>query len=142
MANANAIVEKLKDAGLRHGEKAGVAIASMAFLVCVGLAASKPTIDTSPEQIKKASQQSESNLNRPEKRETIIEKLAEKGIKDSDFAKVVEEQVKTALVPDNYKTAREWVTPEPGAGLIRDTPDPDRGHRALCLPRTGGLARL
>ena len=64
MANANAIVEKLKDVGLRHGEKAGVAIASMVFLVCVGLAANKKTIDTSPEQIKKASQASESNLDR------------------------------------------------------------------------------
>ena len=84
------------------------------------MAATKKTIDTSPDQIKKAAQQSESNLSRPEKRETIIERLAEKGIKDSDFAKVVEEQVKTALVPDNYKAAREWVTPEPGAGLIRE----------------------
>ena len=70
MANANAIVEKLKELGLRHGEKAGVAIASMAFFVCVGMAANKKTIDTTPEQIKKAAQQSESNLNRPEKRET------------------------------------------------------------------------
>ena len=26
------------------------------------------------------------------------------------------------LVADNYKPEREWVTPEPGAGLIRDTP--------------------
>jgi hypothetical protein len=54
MANANAIGEMLKDLGLRHGEKAGVAIASMAFFMCVGLAANKPTITTTPEQIKKA----------------------------------------------------------------------------------------
>ena len=32
MANANAIVEKLKDVGLRHGEKAGVAVASAVVL--------------------------------------------------------------------------------------------------------------
>ena len=38
MANANAIVEKLADVGLRHGEKAGVAIAMMVFLVCIGMA--------------------------------------------------------------------------------------------------------
>ena len=48
MANANAIVEKLKDVGLRHGEKAGVAIASTLFFVCIGLAAKKETIDTTP----------------------------------------------------------------------------------------------
>ena len=119
MANANAIVEQLKELGLRHGEKAGVAIASMVFLVCVGMAATQKSIDTSPDQVKKAAELSQSNLTRTEKRETIIDKLAEKGIKDSDFAKVVDEQVKTALVSDNYKAAREWVTPEPGAGLIR-----------------------
>ena len=92
MPNANAIGEKLKDLGLRHGEKAGVAIASMAFFVCVGLAANKPTIDTTPERIKQAAQRSDSNLNRQEKRESIVEKLAEKGIKDTDFANVVEKQ--------------------------------------------------
>ncbi len=139
MANANAIGEKLKDLGLRHGEKLGVAIASMIFFVCVGMAATKPTIATSPEQIKKAAQQSESNLNRPEKRETILERLAEKGIKDSDFAKVVEEQVKTALVPDNYKAAREWVTPEPGAGLIRDMPTLIAVTELYAYPGRGGL---
>ena len=139
MANANAIVEQLKELGLRHGEKAGVAIASMAFFVCVGMAANQKTIDTTPEQIKKAAQQSESNLNRPEKRETIIEKLAEKGIKDSDFAKVVDEQVKTALVADNYKAAREWVTPEPGAGLIRDTPTLIAVTELYAYPGRGGL---
>ena len=26
------------------------------------------------------------------------------------------------LVADNYTPEREWVSPEPGAGLIRDTP--------------------
>ena len=139
MANANAIVEKLKDLGLRHGEKAGVAIASMVFFVCVGMAAIKPTIDTTPEQIKKATQASDSNLNRPEDRETIVKRLEEKGIKDSDFAKVVDDQVKTALVADDYKTAREWVSPEPGAGLIRDTPVLITATELYAYPGRGGL---
>ena len=56
MANANAIVEKLKDVGLRHGEKAGVAIASTLFFVCIGLAAKKETINTTPEKVKAATQ--------------------------------------------------------------------------------------
>jgi hypothetical protein len=139
MANANAIVEQLKELGLRHGEKAGVAIASMVFLVCVGMAATQKSIDTSPDQVKKAAELSQSNLTRTEKRETIIDKLAEKGIKDSDFAKVVDEQVKTALVSDNYKAAREWVTPEPGAGLIRDQPILITVTELYAYPGRGGI---
>jgi hypothetical protein len=139
MPNANAIGEKLKDLGLRHGEKAGVALASMVFFVCVGAAANKPTIDTTPENIKKSAQASDSNLNRPEKRESILEKLAEKGIKDTEFAKAIDEQVKTALVADNYKAAREWVTPEPGAGLIRDTPVLIAVSELYAYPGRGGL---
>ena len=139
MPNANAIVEQLKELGLRHGEKAGVAIASMAFFVCVGMAANQQTIDTSPDQIKKAAQQSQSNLSRQEKRETIIERLAAKGIKDSDFAEVVEKQVKTALAPNDYKAARELVTPEPGAGLIRDTPTLIAVTELYAYPGRGGI---
>ena len=139
MANANAIVEQLKELGLRHGEKAAVAIASMVFLVCVGMAATQKSIETTPDQVKKAAQLSESNLTRTEKRETIIDKLAEKGIKDSDFAKVVDEQVKTTLVADNYKAAREWVTPEPGAGLIRDTPTLIAVTELYAYPGRGGI---
>lgn len=139
MANANAIVEQLKELGLRHGEKAGVAIASMVFLVCVGMAATQKSIETSPDQVKKAAEQSQSNLTRTEKRETIIDKLAEKGIKDSDFAKVVDEQVKTELVADNYKVAREWVTSEPGAGVIRDTPVLIAVTELYAYPGRGGI---
>ena len=35
MANANAMLEKLKDVGLRHGEKLGVAVASAVFVICI-----------------------------------------------------------------------------------------------------------
>ena len=139
MANANAIVEQLKELGLRHGEKAGVAIASMVFLLCVGMAATKKSIETSPDQVKKSADLSQSNLTRSEKRETIIEKLSEKGIKDSDFAKVVDEQAKSVLLADNYKAAREWVTPEPGAGLIRDTPTLIAVTELYAYPGRGGI---
>ena len=139
--NKDATVEKLKDLGLRHGEKAGVAIASTVFFVCVGMAAVMPTIDTSPDQIKQATQQSESNLNRREDRETIVKKLEEKGITDSHFAKVVDDQVKTALVSDDYKPAREWVSTEPGAGLIRETPALIAATELYAYPGRG-IARL
>ena len=67
---ANAFAEQMKGLALRHGEKVGVALASMVFLVCVGMAATRPTIDTDPEKIKKAAAASESNLNRREERES------------------------------------------------------------------------
>ena len=136
---ANAFVDQLKNLGLRHGEKAGVAIASMIFLVCVGMAATTKTIETTPDQIKKAAQDLGQESQSHEERETIIKNLEEKGIKDSNFADVVEEQVKTALVPDNYKSAREWVTPEPGAGLIRDTPVLIAPTELYAYPGRGGL---
>src|SRR5215470_12895864 len=119
---ANAFADQLKELGLRHGEKAGVALATMLFLLCVVMAGSKKTIETTPDDINKAAQASDGNLKRREERSAIIQKLEEKGIKDTSFAKEVDEQVKTALVADVFKSARDWATPEPGAGLIRDTP--------------------
>ncbi len=139
MANTNAILEKLKDVGLRHGEKAGVAVASTVFFLCIGLAAKKETITTTPEQIKSATKQSESNLGRHDDREKIIRNLEEKGIKDSNFSKVVDDQVKTALVPTEYKAVREWVSPEPGAGLIRDTPVLIAPNDLYAYPGRGGF---
>ncbi|MGO9465065.1 MAG: hypothetical protein ACLQIB_23820 [Isosphaeraceae bacterium] len=136
---ANAFADQLKDLGLRHGEKAGVAVATAVFLLCVVAAASKKTIATTPEEIRKAAQASEGNLNRPEDRTTIIQKLQDKGIKDTSFAKEVDDQVKTLLVADNYKSAREWVTPEPGAGLIRDTPKLIAPSELFAYPGRGGL---
>ena len=71
--------------------------------------------------------------------EKIIQNLEEKGIKDSNFAKVVDDQVKTALVPAEYKAAREWVSPEPGAGLIRDTPILIAPSDLYAYPGRGGF---
>jgi hypothetical protein len=136
---ANAFADQLKELGLRHGEKAGVAVATMLFLLCVTMAASKKTITTTPEEITKAAQASEGNLNRPEERTTIVQKLEEKGIKDTSFAREVDDQVKTLLVADNFKSAREWVTPEPGAGLIRDTPKLIAPSELYAYPGRGGL---
>ncbi len=136
---ANAFADQLKDLGLRHGEKVGVAVATALFLVCVVIAASKKTIATTPDEIRKAAQASDGNLNRREERTTIIQRLEEKGIKDTFFAKEVDDQVKTLLVANEYKSAREWVTPEPGAGLIRDTPKLIAPSELFAYPGRGGL---
>lgn len=140
MANANAIVEKVARLGLRHGEKAGVAIATMVFLFCVGLAVSKPTIDTSPEKVKKAAQVADQNLSRNEDREAIIKSLETQGtIKPTDFAGAVDKQIQIKLVGSDFATKREWVTPEPGAGLIRDTPKLIAPSELYAYPGRGGL---
>ncbi len=120
---ANAFADQMKELGLRHGEKAGVAVATMLFILCIVMAVSKKTITTTPEEIQKAAQASDANLKRPEQRSAIIQKLEEKGIKDTFFAKEVDEQVKTALVADNFKSAREWVTPEPGQASSATRPN-------------------
>jgi hypothetical protein len=140
MANANAIVDKLATLGLRHGEKAGVAIATMVFLVCVGMAVSKPTIDTTPELVKQAAEVSDNNLSRKEERDTIIKRLEEREkIKPTNFAGAVEEQIKVQLTGEPYKPKRDWVTPEPGAGLIRDTPKLIAPSELYAYPGRGGL---
>jgi len=136
---ANAFADQLKELGLRHGEKAGVAVATLLFFLCVAMAASKKTITTTPEEIKKAAQASEGNLTRREERATIIQRLEEKGIKDTSFSKEVDDQVKTLLVADNFKSAREWITPEPGAGLIRDMPKLIAPSELFAYPGRGGL---
>src|SRR5262245_44337602 len=140
MANANAIVEKMAGLGLRHGEKAAVGIATGLFLFCVGLAVSKPTIETTPDQVKKAAQVADTNLSRKEDRETIIQKLEDQDkITATNFANTVEEQIKVKLVSDDFKPKREWVTPEPGAGLIRDNPKLIAPSELYAYPGRGGL---
>ena len=140
MANANAIVDQMVSLGLRHGEKAGMVLASMIFFVCVGTAATQKGIQTTPDQVKKAAEQSDSNLNRREEREAILKTLEERDkITKTNFAESVEEQIKVSLVPDNYKPEREWVTPEPGAGLIRDTPKLVAVNELYAYPGRGGL---
>ncbi len=140
MANANAIVDKLANAGLRHGEKAGVAIAMMVFLVCVGIAVSQPTITTTPEQVKKAAQVADTNLSRTDDRETIIKRLEEKEkIVPTNFATTVENAINTKIDPVVFKPKRDWVSPEPGAGLIREAPKLIALSEVYAYPGRGGL---
>ena len=137
---ANAFADQMKGLALRHGEKAGVALASMVFFFCVVTAAMMPSIDTTPEQIKKAAEASDSNLNRKEEREAIVKRLEDVDkITNTHIAETVEEQTKVKLVADNYKPARELIIPEPGAGLIRDQPKLIAPTELYAYPGRGGL---
>ena len=119
---ANAAVDKLKDLGIRQGEKVVVGIATLALLLCVAKFFSKETIATTPAELKSKADQAESNLNKKPDPEAVVARIEEAGIKDPGFVKLVENQSANALKPADYRPRQEWVTPEPGAGLIRDEP--------------------
>ena len=137
---ANPTVEKLKEVGLRFGDKVAVALTSLLFVLCLGSALSKQSINITPEEVKKSAEAAESNINRPQDRDKIISSLeaGPKGIKATNFAKEVEDASKSVLVADNYKPEREWVTPEPGAGLIREKPELIAPTDLYAYPGRGG----
>jgi len=120
---ANASADKLKNLALRHGEKAVMALATVACLLLLFFAVSQPTIETTPEAINQAAQSADRNLKTHQNEEDILKKLEEAEITTPNFEKMVDDQTKNLLVADNYKVGNPWVTNEPGAGLIRDTPE-------------------
>lgn len=136
---ANAAVEKLKMFGLHHGEKLGVGLAATLLVAFVGVAVSKPVLDMQPDQLTKAADASDSNLNQKQKEEDILAKLEEGGLKTPNFLAMVENQSKNALNPDDYRAKLEWVVPEPGAGLIRDQPELIAPTELIAFPGRGGV---
>ena len=136
---ANAAVEKLKSFGLHHGEKLGVGLAATLLVAFVGVAVSKPVIELQPQQLSKAAEAAESNLRQQQKEEDILAKLEEKGLKNPGFLAMVENQSKNALKPDDYRVKLEWVTPEPGAGLIRDQPELIAPVELVAFPGRGAV---
>lgn len=120
---ANATVEKLKTLGLRHGEKAAVAAAAAVTLLLVVKGWSKPTIDVTPDQIKKSAEAAQNNLNRPQSKESIIQKLDGDQLVVVNFSKKVDEQDPAKRPKPQWAfNGPPWVQPEPGAGLIREMP--------------------
>src|SRR4051812_29426130 len=109
--------------------------------LCVFLlfsAASRETINLTPDQVKQAAQSAESNLNRNQPPEDILKRLEDEGIKNPGFETIVLEQQKNLLVADNYRPHQLWVTPEPGAGLIRDMPELIAPTELYAYPGRGG----
>ena len=137
---ANPTVEKLKEVGLRFGDKVAVALTSLLFVLCLGSALSKQSINITPDEVKKSAEAAESNINRPQDRDRIISSLeaGPKGIKATDFSRQVEDASKTVLLASNYKPEREWVNPEPGAGLIREKPELIAPTDLYAYPGRGG----
>ncbi len=136
---ANAQVEKLKALGMRHGEKAAVAIAGAVFLLLLIMAARKETIQLTPEQVAASAKSAQTNLNRNEAREDILKKLEDDWLKTPGYTKLVDDQAKTSLDAKTYLASRPWVTQEPGAGLIRDQPELIAVTELNAFPGRGGF---
>jgi hypothetical protein len=136
---ANASVDKLKDLGLRHGEKAvmGLTAALCVFFLFQG--ATRETIDLTPEQVKDAASAAESNLNRKQEPADILKLIEDAGIKNPGFTTIVEEQETNLLVADAFRPHQRWVSPEPGAGLIRDMPELIAVAELIAYPGRGGV---
>lgn len=135
---ANAAVDKLKAFGLRQGEKFVVGIAATVFVVALGVLATSATIPTTPDELQKKAESANSNLSRKQEPDAILTKIQEAGIVDPGFVKIVENQTANALNPNDFHVRLDWVTPEPGAGLIRDQPELIAPTELLAFPGRGG----
>ena len=119
---ANPTVDKLKALGLRHGEKAVVGLMAAVALLCIVKAAGRPTIELTPAQVKSAAESASANINKRQDEADVLAKIEEAGIVNPNFESMVNAQINDKLVASNYSYDNPWVTPEPGAGLIRDQP--------------------
>lgn len=135
---ANATVEKIKDLGLRHGEKVVVGLAAALCLVFVWQAFSRPTINLTPEQIEQVAKRAASNINTQQDPQQIAATLVEDGMTNPGFEAIVLRQEQSPLKADPYKVANPWITPEPGAGLIREQPALIAPANLYAYPGRGG----
>lgn len=119
---AHPMVENLKDLGLRHGEKAGLALVGVICLFFLFKAATGPRIELTPDQLSTQARQAQSNINADQKEEAILAKLEADGITESDFEAVVDSRQSSSVDASKYELANSFMLPEPGAGLIRDMP--------------------
>lgn len=135
---ANATVEQLKALGIRHGEKAAVGIAGTLCVVFLGMAlTAKPPVDIRPEDITSAASAAEQNINKPVAPDVVEERILEEGIKDVDLTAEVKDQKQ--LRADQFTLAQGWTSQEPGAGLIRETPELLAPFNLLARANRGGL---
>lgn len=121
MANAN--VEKLKDLGLRHGEKAAVAVFGAVCLLLLFLAWTYPVIEMTPDEVEKAAQQANQNIQRRQDEDQILAKLQGQGVVLQNFEQVVDARQPGSMDPSQFRLPNLMAAREPGAGLLREEPD-------------------
>jgi hypothetical protein len=136
---ANPSVDKLKALAIRHGEKAVVGLTATICVVFIVLAVLNPTLEMKPEELQASATSAQSNLGVKQADKDILAKLEKDGLKEPDFQKMIEGQIANALKPDPYRARLDWVTPEPGAGLIRDQPELIAPTDLTAFPGRGGI---
>ena len=131
---ANATVEKIKDLGLRHGEKVVVGLAAALCLVFAWQAFSRPTIDLTPEQIERSPSERPPTSTPQQDAKEIAEKLVEDGMTNPGFEKIVDLQVHSPLKADPL--SREPLDhPRAGRGADPRAARPGRTGEPLRLSR-------
>lgn len=137
----NPTVEKLQAVAVRHGEKAVVTLAVVLFLLFVFQAVTRPApIETTPDALQKKAESADSNLSKRQEPSQILEALVtQHNLKpETDFEKTVATQQSHLLNPADFVVRNKWVTPEPGAGLIRDQPELIAPENLYAYPNRGG----
>jgi hypothetical protein len=136
---ANASVEKLKALGIRHGEKAVVGLTAALFVVFTAMAIMRETLPMNPEELASAANSASANLSKQQAESDVLAKLEKDGLVEPKLALIVDSQMKNALKPDAFRAKLDWVTPEPGAGLIRDQPELIAPTELAAFPGRGGI---
>ena len=118
---ANASVDKLKVLAIRHGEKAVVGLAATLFVVFVALAVIHPTMELQPKQLSASADSAQSNLNKPQDRKDILDKLEQgRGRPTPTSTSWSRIRCPTRSRPDDYRVksrvdhTRAWRWLDPG----------------------------
>jgi hypothetical protein len=120
---ANASVEKLKEFGIRHGEKIGVAVFGALCVLMIYAAFTRPTIEMTPEQVESAARQAQANLGKEQPEDVVLAKIEGEGVVLPGFEKIVDARKPGSADATPYQLTNTMVAPEPGAGLLRQTPE-------------------
>ncbi|HWE37068.1 MAG TPA: hypothetical protein VG406_10915 [Isosphaeraceae bacterium] len=150
---ANPTVDKLKDFGLRYGEKVGMGVAVALCLVFIGQAMANRAVKITPEELQISIKTANASINRSVPRATIEQELAGDQAVKLTIPDLKERVAKNDAARADTGTQqaaidKRWVTPEPNAGAIREKPvllaiaDPDafpgRGGPELFLRDASG----
>jgi|GEM_PF-822068 len=120
---ANQFVEGFKSFALSHGEKVAVGVGCATFITLSFLALSKEKFPIKPDEVKEAAIQAQTNLNRDQDDEQVLEAITVENGVDNEQARFEEkfqkrESVKVTAA--DFQVPRPWLVQEPGAGVMRD----------------------
>ncbi len=120
---ANPTVEKLQEFGLRHGEKLAMGVVAAVFVLCAYLAWSHESLPMTADEVATSAKKAQQNIGKPQRNEDILAKLEQDGVKLAHFEKAVDARLAGGVDASKYSLTESFVSPEPGAGLIRDMPE-------------------